>query len=265
MIGIDQYYGMNEYNNKQDFDGYWAIWDEEFFQYTVKKLGQIPQPFMATFFSASSHHPFILPKRYSGMFPEGPHPINRCIGYTDMALRKFFETASKETWFNNTIFVITADHCQSEPQRDVYLTSTGSFEVPIVIYTPDGSLKGEDLRLIQQIDIMPVVLGLLNYSKPFFAYGNDVLKSAGNNCAVNYIYGTYQLFYKDFVLIADDKETKAMYKFKTDRLLQNNVKGKEGAIQDTMETKLKAFIQQYHNRMLDNRTCLSTSDAKINQ
>ena len=64
-----------------------------------------------------------------------------------MALRRFFETASKQAWFGNTIFVITADHAQSQPQLDIYRSSTGSFEVPVVFYTPDGSLKGKDNRL----------------------------------------------------------------------------------------------------------------------
>jgi hypothetical protein len=253
MIGIDQYFGMNEYDNKRDFDGYWAIWDEEFFQYFAGKLNQFPRPFLTTIFSASSHHPFLLPGRYTDKFPEGPHPINRCIGYTDMALRRFFETVSKQEWFRNTLFVITADHCQSEPQRDVYRSSTGAFEVPVIFYTPDGSLKGKDNRLIQQIDIMPVILGQLNYNNPYFAFGTDVLHSTGNNCVVNYINGTYQLFYKDYVLIADEKETRGIYKFKSDRLLQDNLKEQAGVVQDTLEIKLKAFIQQYHDRMLDNR------------
>jgi phosphoglycerol transferase MdoB-like AlkP superfamily enzyme len=253
MIGIDHYYGLNEYGNKNDFDGYWAIWDEEFFQFFAGQLNHFPQPFQATFFSASSHHPFLLPERYTGKFPEGPHPINRCIGYSDMALRKFFETASRQPWFNNTIFVLTADHAQSQPQLDIYRTSAGAFEVPVIFYTPDGSLKGKDTRLIQQIDIMPVILGQLNYNQPYFAFGSDVLRSAGDHCVVNYINGTYQLFYRDYVLIGDDKETKGVYQFKTDRLLQDNLYGMAGAVQDTMEIKLKAFIQQYHNRMLENR------------
>jgi len=253
LIGIDQYFGMDEYGNKQDFDGYWAIWDEEFFQYFAEKLGEFSEPFISTIFSASSHHPFILPERYTGKFPEGPHPINRCIGYTDMAIRRFFEKASKKPWFEKTLFVITADHGQSEPQRDVYRTSTGSFEVPVIFYTPDGNLKGKDKRLIQQIDIMPVILGQLKYNKPYFAYGSDVLQGYGKNSVVNYIDGTYQFFYRDLVLIANESETKAIYRFKSDRLLQNNLIGQAGAIQDTMEIKLKAFKQQYHNRMLDNR------------
>ena len=253
LVGIDQYFGMDEYGNDQDFDGYWTIWDEEFFQFFAEKLGEFPRPFISTIFSASSHHPFVLPERYTGKFPEGPHPINRCIGYTDMAVRRFFENASEKPWFEKTLFVITADHCQSQPQRDVYRTSTGSFEVPVIFYTPDGSLKGEDPRLIQQIDIMPVILGHLKYNKPYFAYGTDVLQGRGDNSVINYIDGTYQFFYRDLVLITNEIETKGLYRFKTDRLLQNNLSGQAGAVQDTMEIKLKAFKQQYHNRMLDNQ------------
>jgi len=257
MIDIDHYFGMNEYGNKDDFDGYWAIWDEEFFQYFAGRLNQFPQPFQTTIFSASSHHPFLLPEKYDGKFPEGPHPINRCIGYTDMALRRFFETASKQPWFFNTIFVITADHAQSQPQLDIYRSSTGSFEVPVVFYTPDGSLKGQDNRLVQQIDIMPVLLGQLNYGKPYFAFGTDVLHGNDDNCVIHYINGSYQLLYKDFMLIATDKETMGLFRFKTDRILQDNLVKQAGAIQDTMEIKLKAFIQQYHNRMLENRVCIN--------
>jgi len=253
LIGIQQYFGMDEYGNRNDFDGYWAIWDEEFFQYFAGRLSGFPQPFLSAVFSATSHHPFILPARYTGKFPEGPHPINRCIGYTDMAVRRFFENASKQPWFNNTIFVITADHCQSQPQRDVYLSSTGSFEVPVIFYTPDGSMKGRDPRLVQHIDIMPVLLGQLNYNKPYFAFGNDVIHESGNNCVVTYINGTYQLFYGDYVIMGNALETKGIYKFKTDRLLKNNRLGKEGAVEDTLQVKLKAFIQQYNNRMLENR------------
>jgi phosphoglycerol transferase MdoB-like AlkP superfamily enzyme len=256
LIGIDQYFGMNEYGKREDFDGYWAIWDEEFFQYFAGKLGEFTQPFIATIFSASSHHPFVLPERYTGRFPEGPHPISRCIGYSDMAVRRFFEKAAKQYWYKNTLFVITADHCQSQPQRDVYRSSTGSFEVPIIFFAPDGSLTGKDNQLIQQIDIMPVILGQLGYQKPYFAFGSDVLHGNGDNCVVNYINGTYQLFYRDFVIIADDKETRGIYRFKTDRLLLENLTGKVGTVQDTMETKLKAFMQQYNNRMLENRICL---------
>jgi hypothetical protein len=80
-----------------------------------------------------------------------------------------------------------------------------------------------------------------------------VLHEQGNDCVVNYINGTYQLFYGDHVLIANEKETKGIYNFKTDRLLKNNLLGKEDAVDDTLKLKMKAFIQQYNNRMLENR------------
>ncbi|MDE6716029.1 MAG: LTA synthase family protein, partial [Muribaculaceae bacterium] len=78
--GFDKYYGLSEYNNKypgnDDFDGSWAIWDEPFLQYFAEEMGNLPEPFVASVFTASSHHPFALPKEYIDTFPEeGNHPI----------------------------------------------------------------------------------------------------------------------------------------------------------------------------------------------
>ena len=255
LIGIQQYFGMNEYGNNKDFDGYLGYLGRGIFPVFCRKTFGISPALYFYHFQRNLSSSFCFARKiYRENFPKDPHPINRCIGYTDMAVRRFFESASRQPWFNNTIFVITADHCQSQPQRDVYLSSTGSFEVPVIFYTPDGSLKGKDpTGLVQQIDIMPVILGQLKYNKPYFAFGNDVLHEKGNNCVVNYINGTYQLFYGDHVLIADEKETKGIYNFKTDRLLKNNLAGKDGAVDDTLKLKMKAFIQQYNNRMLENR------------
>ncbi|WP_306429808.1 sulfatase-like hydrolase/transferase [Sphingobacterium sp. E70] len=73
-------------------------------------MNTLKQPFFASFFSLSSHHPFKVPEKYQGKFPKGPLPVQEPIGYTDNALREFFATASKMPWFNNTLFVICADH-----------------------------------------------------------------------------------------------------------------------------------------------------------
>ncbi|MBR6685833.1 MAG: sulfatase-like hydrolase/transferase, partial [Paludibacteraceae bacterium] len=103
--GFDQYYGLDEYPNKNDFDGTWAIWDEEYLQYMTTCLDTIPQPFVSAVFTSTSHHPFLYPERYKGKFKTGPHPMYECIGYTDYALKRFFETASKTDWYKNTLFV----------------------------------------------------------------------------------------------------------------------------------------------------------------
>ena len=99
--GFEAYYGKDEYNNNADYDGYWAIWDEPFLQFFGQTMTTMQQPFMTTVFTATSHHPFQVPKQYEGVFPEGTHPLHKCIGYTDNSLRKFFDYAKQQPWYEN--------------------------------------------------------------------------------------------------------------------------------------------------------------------
>ncbi len=246
--GYQDYYGRTEYNNDEDFDGNWAIWDEEFLQFFANKMATFKQPFCTGIFTASSHHPYNIPERYKDVYKESSLPIHKCIRYSDHALQRFFETASKEPWFNNTIFVLTADHT-NQTEHPEYQTEAGIHSIPIIFYTPDGSLQGERNGISQQIDIMPTVLGYLGYDKPYVAFGCDLLHTPMEETyAVNYLDGIYQFFKGDYMLQFDGEKTVAMYAFKTDVLLKDNLVGKVPQ-QESMEKELKAMIQQYMERM----------------
>lgn len=257
--GLKQYFGKDEYENEVgtgDFDGTWAVWDEPFMQYYCSVMSRMPQPFMTAIFTATSHHPFVIPEQYRDTFPEGQVPIHKCIRYTDHALRRFFESASREDWFANTLFVITADHTnQSCLPR--YQTDLGLFEVPIIFYAPgDSTIAGvRSDAIAQQIDIMPTVLGYLGYDNPYVAFGCDLLAtSPADTYAVNYN-GLYQYVKGDYLLQFDGSKTCAAYKFREDPMLKHNVLGDNDASGDTiahMERELKAIIQQYMQRMNGN-------------
>lgn len=252
LAGFDHYFGMSEYGNSNDFDGTWGIWDEPFFQFFKQKLGLFPEPFLGVIFSVSSHHPFELPAKYAGKFPEGPHPIHRTIAYTDHALKMFFNEAIKEPWFRNTLFVFTADHTQTTPTHPEYLTSAGLFRVPIIFYMPwaDSGYMSDDL--IQQTDIMPTVLGMLNYDKPYFAFGFDVFHEPEHFVA-NYHSGVFQIFQADYLLQFNGISTTGLYDLCHDPLLTQNLVESEKDIRARMELLAKAFMQQYVNRMIENR------------
>ena len=254
--GFDQYYGLDEYPNKNDFDGTWAIWDEEYLQYMTTCLDTIPQPFVSAVFTSTSHHPFLYPERYKGKFKTGPHPMYECIGYTDYALKRFFETASKTDWYKNTLFVITADHTTVITKPD-YLNSRGIYEIPIFFYHPsDSTLQGVSDATMQQIDILPSVLSYLGYKGDYFAFGKDIFNTTKkNDFAVNYCPDGYQIYQDSLLLQFDGQKTIAVYDIKNDRMLANNKIG-EYLAQDSMEMKLKAFIQQYMNRMRANKICI---------
>lgn len=252
LAGINHYYGKTEYNNDADFDGMWGIWDEPFLQFWAKKMNTFPEPFFSNIFTVSSHHPFNIPEKYKGKFPKGTLPVHQTVGYTDMALRKFFETAAKMPWYKNTLFILTADH-STVAWHDEYKTSIGAFAVPIIIFDPSGDLKGQIDQPVQQIDIFPTVMNYLHYNKPYFAFGNDMLKQDKNHFVINTIDGDYQMIMGDYVMLSRDHAPEKLFNYRNDILLKQNLITKEPEQAEKMEKYLKAFVQQYNQHMVDNR------------
>ena len=255
--GFKHYFGRTEYEaakGTDDFDGTWAIWDEPFLQYYAEEMGKMKQPFMTAVFTASSHHPFVIPEQYKQQFPEGKLEIQKCIRYTDMAIGKFFETASKQPWFENTIFVLTSDHTNMS-DHDYYQTDLGGFCSPIIIYEPSHP-EGQVIdKIAQHIDILPTVLGMLGYQKPYFGFGIDLLNTPSEDTwAVNYLSGIYQYVRNGYVLQFDGQKTKGIYSL-SDSLMQQNLIHQPSVVshQSQMERELKAIIQQYMERMTQNR------------
>lgn len=229
----------------------WGIWDDKFFSFYADKLNEFPQPFMSSIFSVSSHHPFKVPEEFEGKFKGGDQPILQCIEYTDYALKKFFEKASKMPWYKNTLFVITADHVSSNIVFDESHTTWGLFSVPIIFFKPDNSLAEMSPEIAQQIDIMPSVLGYLHYDKPFLAFGRNAIDSVSTPFAFNYRDETYNFYYQDYLLQFDGKRTIALYNFRKDKMLKTDVKSQFPDVVKSVEPIVKAIIQQYNNRMVE--------------
>jgi len=262
--GFQEYYGREDYDaderfgGDEDFDGMWAIWDEPFLQYYATKMSEMKEPFMTAVFTASSHHPFAIPEKYQKRFPEENLEIHKCIRYTDMAIGKFFETASREPWFKNTIFVLTSDHTNMSDHPE-YQTDLGGFCSPIIVYEPGREAEVLD-KIAQQIDILPTVMGMLHYQKTYFGFGIDLLNTpAEDTWAVNYMGGIYQYVKHGHVLQFDGQNTRSIYAL-SDSLMQHNLmedgrwKTEDGkTILPQMERELKAIIQQYMERMTQDR------------
>jgi phosphoglycerol transferase MdoB-like AlkP superfamily enzyme len=250
LSGFDAYFGKDEYDNNDDFDGIWGIWDEKFLQFFADQMNGFKQPFYTTMFTVSSHHPYNLPKEYENVFKGGPKPVHRTIQYTDMALRKFFATASAMPWFKNTIFVLSADHASAEIQFQQYNSPSGYFAIPIVIYEPGSKPMPMQNVIVQQTDILPTVLGMLHYDKPYVAFGRNIFADE-EPFAFNYLNNTYQAFMGEYLLQFDGQRSIGLYNFKHDPAIVQNLLTNEQAVVQKMETRLKAFIQQYNNRMVD--------------
>ena len=252
VIGYNDYFGMEdfvkkpEYGGNDVFDGYWAIWDEEFLQYMCDMLGTFSEPFVASAFTASSHHPYNVPKRYESIFPnEGNLPIYRGIRYSDHALKLFFDKASQQPWFNNTLFVLTADHTNLSEHPD-YQSDYGNFRVPIIFYCPADSLNGIRKGIAQQSDIFPSILGYLGYDKPIMSFGQDLFNTPDEDTwAANMQNGLYSYYKGDYVLQFDGEQETGLFAYKQDPTLKQDLKGTQPETEREMLKNLKALIQQY--------------------
>ena len=257
--GFQDYYGREDFNQDprfggdNDFDGMWAIWDEPFLQYYATKMSEMKEPFMTAVFTASSHHPYQIPEKYREVYPEEGIVMHKCIRYTDMALGKFFQTASRQPWFKNTIFVLTSDHTNLSDHAE-YQTDLGGFCSPIIIFEPGNAERQPEIqdKIAQQIDILPTVMGMLHYDEPYFGFGIDLLNTpAEDTWAVNYMNGIYQYVKQGHVLQFDGRQIRAVYSLQ-DSLMQHNLLNKVPR-QAQMERELKAIIQQYMERMTQDR------------
>ncbi len=257
-VGFENYYGKDEYladkrfGGMDDFDGKWGIWDEPFLQYFNTKLSEMPEPFMASVFTLSSHHPFKIPEQYRDTFPdEGLHQLHKCIRYTDHSLRRFFESASQQPWYDHTVFVITADHSSSKRTHDIYFTSVGDFRIPILIYDPSGEIApGRRPGIIQQIDIMPTLLNHIGYDRPYVAFGKDALNTpAEESWAFNWDLCP-QYLQGDYVLRGDGTKVTDIFDYVHDPLLEHNlIDTFPDSLRQPMTDRMNAFIQAYMQRM----------------
>lgn len=186
--GFQEYHGMEEYNNDADFDGSWGIFDKPFMQYFANELNKKEEPFFSTFFSLSSHPPYILPNDYSHKFEK--IGIRETIAYSDYSMQQFFKSIQNEKWFKNTIFIITADHTSAVNYNKSYKNKIGRYAIPLVMFKGGKSLIGKNNTIVQQIDIMPTILNDINYSKPYLAFGKSMFSE--ENWAVSKLYNNYR-------------------------------------------------------------------------
>ncbi len=253
IAGFDQYYGKDEYGNDADYDGIWGIWDEEFLQYFGRQLDTFTPPFLGICFTLSSHHPFKVPPRYEGVFPEGKLPVHACVSYTDMALRKFFEVASTKPWYRNTLFVITADH-STVAWSEKYNSPVGAFAIPILYFSPGGLLRKTYQGVTQQTDIMPSVLDYLHFDQPFVAFGNSIFDDEAEPFALHYNNEQYQVIDSDHRLsLFDGNKITGVYDIRDSWSLGGNKVLLPAESESELLRFHQAVIQQYNQRILHNK------------
>jgi hypothetical protein len=237
--GFQQYHGMEEYNNTTDFDGSWGIYDIPFMQYFASELNVKKEPFFTTFFSLSSHPPYVLPKNYKHQFEK--IKLRETIKYTDDAMQQFFKSIKDEDWFKNTLFVITADHTSPVNYNKAYKNRIGRYTIPLLLFKGDGSMVGENNSVVQQIDIMPSILEEVAYTKPYLAFGKSFF--SGESWAISKLYSNYR-FITDQGIINNKGENYPTFSDWNLKEISNT--------ENPNTELLKAIKQDYNSRMKNN-------------
>lgn len=217
---MNAFFSKNEYRvidrsrkKKADitFQNAWGVCDEDLFRWATQEADQnqaAGKPFFMHVMTVSNHRPFTFPEGRIDL-PQGDR--ESAVKYTDYAIGKFLDEAKSKPWFANTIFIIVADHCHgSAGKAELDVTK---YHIPCIIWNPLLMTPRSFGTLCSQVDVMPTVLGLLNWNYTTSFYGQDVF-SPGYEQSVPRAYVSN---YQKIALITD--HTVAMLKPKQEYTL----------------------------------------------
>lgn len=225
MLGIQNYIDKYQYGNRNHEDGNWGVYDHYFLPYVAKRIDEFDQPFLGVLYNLSSHPPFTLPSNWPGVSEKKQVPYQQAISYVDFALQLFFTQAKNSSWFDSTYFVFISDHgIVYDAQSNKNWVNRVS--IPFFIYHPKFTTYQHVSTLAQQWDMLPTLLDLLGYSKPFFSFGESVFRKE-DPVVYNLMENSLRI-YKDDYLAEMNLQNRAivgLYTYKTDSMLINNLVG----------------------------------------
>jgi len=207
---MQDFFAGNEYGivDRSDFSpkditfaNVWGVSDEDMSRKIVEVINENVKSDKNIFYhwmTVSNHRPFTYPDGRVDI-PSSAKSRKGGVKYTDYSIKLFFELAKKQDWYKDTVFVIVADHCASSAGK-TELPMDG-YRIPAIIFAPDGSIKPQKFtKLMSQIDLMPTLLGLLNFKYESKFLGQNVLSE-------NYIPRAYIATYQDLGYVKDDHLT----------------------------------------------------------
>lgn len=152
----------------------WGVADEILFEQCIKQMDkhyELKEPALQIVLTTTNHRPFTFPEGRINA-PQGKRPS--VVKYTDWAIDNFLKKAKTKAWFENTVFVILADHNALAAGRVELPIS--NYRIPCIVYGPKFIQQGHNDRLMSQIDVMPTVLGMLGMSYVSKNLGYDINK-----------------------------------------------------------------------------------------
>ncbi len=171
------------------FANIWGVCDEDAYHKVISTLNEDAKsgrPFFAHMLTVSNHRPYTYPAGKISI-PNDSKSRSGGVMYSDYALGRFFAEASKQPWFANTIFLITADHCASSAGKTEI--PLNKYHIPALIFAPGFVEPASVEGVVSQIDLMPTLLSLLNMNYNSHFYGRSIYDEGYTNRA---FVATYQ-------------------------------------------------------------------------
>lgn len=245
------------------FANVWGVCDEDMAKKAISEMNKdykAGKPFFHHWMTVSNHRPFTYPEGKIDI-PADSKSRKGGVKYTDYSIMKFFEMAQKQPWFKNTVFVIVADHCSSSAGKTEL--PMDKYRIPAMIYAPEFVAPQKFSQVTSQIDVMPTVLGLLNFKYQSKFLGQDVFSK-------NFVPRAYIATYQDLGFIKDNyltvisptkniKQYQLVQKPNTNTTTEFNIYYTENLLQDNPRKDLvNQTISNYQstsfwlkNKMLD--------------
>lgn len=181
------------------FKNAWGVADEDLYRRTLREADAAHGSGRHFFFhvmTTSNHRPFTYPEGKIDIPSGSGRP--GAVKYTDYALKEFLSTAKERAWFDETVFVVVADHCAGSA-GEIGLPIK-KYHIPLFIYAPKQIKPREITKVCSQIDIAPTLLALLGFDYESRFWGNDILRDDFTQRA---LIGNYQKLglYKDEKLV----------------------------------------------------------------
>lgn len=225
------------------FENAWGVADEDLYTQALKEIDATQaagKPFFGLVMTTSNHRPYTYPDGRIDI----PSPGKRegAVKYTDYAIHDFLERARRKPWFDDTVFVIVADHCAKSAGKEAL--TAARYRIPMFIYAPKHIPAGKVDRLISQIDIAPTLLGLLNFDYESRFYGRDALRKRQTDSGRALI-GTYQKlgYIKDgWLTVLSPQQEVTSYRLGAD--------GRQDIAPDTDVASLDAAVAYYEGASL---------------
>lgn len=257
-FGYDRFFDRTDYealHGGGDYDGQWGIFDHAMAAHLLDELNAMPEPFLVSWFTLNTHNPFTIPASYRDAIRSPRGTMHGTVEYIDRVLRDFFAAASREPWFDRTLFVITADHGHAAG-IPLYDNPAQLNRIPLLLYTPDGEIAARRSdRVGGQIDIAPTVLDALHYPKQWFSLGTSLLSGIGGGICLFDDQSDLRWVEGDRMLRIDKERLTpiALYDHRRDPLLTTDLAPREPERVAHMLDGARALLQDQRARLIENR------------